>query len=66
MGDIFGDDLVGGLIGASYSAAQDIANDSFTSALDGFTQIADGLDAMAQLYDVTEQANTEPIRSNQV
>lgn len=59
MGDIFGDDMVGGLIGASYSAAQQIAGDSFTGALGGFAQIADGLHAMADLYDTTEQANTD-------
>jgi uncharacterized protein YukE len=59
MQDIFGDDMVGGLIGASYGAAQQIAGDSFSSALDGFAQIADGLHAMADLYDTTEQANAD-------
>jgi hypothetical protein len=59
MGDIFGDDMVGGLIGASYSAAQQIAGDSFSSALGGFARIADGLHAMADLYDTTEHANTD-------
>ena len=59
LGDIFGDDMVGGLIGASYGAAQQIAGDSFSSALDGFTQIADGLHAMADLYDTAERATTD-------
>lgn len=66
MGDIFGDDMVGGLIGASYSAAEGIANDSFSSALDGFSQIADGLAAMADLYDTTEQGNTETVSNTGV
>lgn len=63
MGDIFGDDMVGGLIGASYSVAQDIAGGSFASALEGFTRITDGLKAMADLYDTIEQANTDTFRS---
>lgn len=66
MGDIFGDDMVGGLIGGSYSAAQEIAGKSFTTALQGFAQISDGLNSMADMYDTTEQANTETIKSNQV
>ena len=65
MGDIFGDDMVGGLIGASYSAAEGIASDSFSSALDGFGQIADGLGAMADLYDTTEQANTDTVTATE-
>ncbi|MGW5360234.1 hypothetical protein [Actinopolymorpha pittospori] len=32
MGDIFGDDLVGGLIGAAYGAIYALADGSFTSA----------------------------------
>jgi uncharacterized protein YukE len=63
MGDIFGDDMVGGLIGASYGAAQEIASDSFTSAMDGFSQIAEDLNAMADLYDDTEQVNADNIDS---
>ncbi len=55
MGDIFGDDMVGGLIGASYGAASDIADDSFTSTSKGYQKIADGLGAMADMYDDTEQ-----------
>lgn len=65
MGDIFGDDMVGGLIGASYSAAEGIANDSFSTALDGFGQIADGLGAMADLYDTTEQDNTDTVTATE-
>ena len=59
MGDIFGDDMVGGLIGASYMAATDIADDSFSSTVDGYWQVVDGLDAMAEMYDDTEQENAE-------
>jgi hypothetical protein len=65
MGDIFGDDMVGGLVGASYGAAEEIANDSFSSALDGFAQIADGLSAMADLYDSTEQDNTGTVQATE-
>lgn len=61
MGDIFGDDMVGGLIGASYGAAVEIATDSFDSALDGFAEISDGLSAMADQYDTTEQDNVETV-----
>lgn len=63
MGDIFGDDMVGGLIGASYAGAQEVADDSFTSATDGFGEVADGLGAMADMYDETEQANTDDFTS---
>lgn len=57
MGDIFGDDMVGGLIGASYAAAQDIANRSYGSVVKGFGGFADGLATMAERYDRTEQVN---------
>jgi hypothetical protein len=38
---IFGDDMVGGLIGASYAAAQDIATRSYSSVVKGLGGFAD-------------------------
>ena len=62
-GDIFGDDMVGGLIGASYNGALDVADESFTAAVDGFGEVADGLSSMADMYDDTEQGNTDDLSS---
>jgi hypothetical protein len=59
MGDIFGDDAVGGLIGASYTAAQDIADRSYLSVLRGFAAFAQGLAVMADTYDGAEATNTD-------
>jgi hypothetical protein len=43
MGDIFGDDAVGGLIGASYQAAHQIADKCFASVAKGFGGFGTGL-----------------------
>ena len=59
MGDPFGDDMVGGLIGASYSAAQEAADETYQSAAGHLQDFGAGLGAMADVYDVTEQANTK-------
>jgi uncharacterized protein YukE len=58
MGDPFGDDMVGGLIGASYSAAQEAAGETYQSAAGHLQDFGAGLGTMADLYDETEQANT--------
>jgi hypothetical protein len=57
MGDIFGDDPVGGLIGASYGAAQQVADDSLNSVVNGLSNAGRGLLRMADSYDQTEQTN---------
>jgi hypothetical protein len=43
MGDIFGDDAVGGLIGASYQAAHQIADECFVSVAESFDDFGTGL-----------------------
>jgi hypothetical protein len=58
-GDIFGDDAVGGLIGMSYQAAEDIAGRSYESVISAFAGYGDGLYAMADQYDSTEQNATD-------
>lgn len=59
MGEMFGDDMVSSLIGASYQAAHGMAQDSYTSAADGLADFGDGLVAMADVYDKVEDATTE-------
>lgn len=56
MGDIFGDDDVGGLIGMSYQAAHDIAAENMTSVIEALGGFGEGLDAMATTYDENESA----------
>jgi hypothetical protein len=62
-GDIFGDDPIGGLIGASYQAAQQIAHDSYTSVADNLSGFGDGLHAMADDYENTDQGSSDDIGS---
>lgn len=62
MGDIFGDDDVGSLIATTYQAAQQIAEESYGSAAEGFGEFAGGLTEMADTYEQTEQATTEGVQ----
>jgi uncharacterized protein YukE len=55
MGDIFGDDQVGGLIGASYGAAHEIADSCFTSVADAFDGFGTGLSRCADNHERTDQ-----------
>ncbi|MFG1880557.1 type VII secretion target [Micromonospora sp. NPDC049102] len=57
MGDIFGDDDVGALIGMSYQAAEEIAAECLGSVVDGLRGFGDGLGVMADQYDLVEQDN---------
>ncbi|MEV4656931.1 WXG100 family type VII secretion target [Micromonospora sp. NPDC049301] len=57
MGDIFGGDDVGGLIGASYHAAQQIAEQSVMSVVAAFAGFGDGLAGMGAAYDEVEARN---------
>lgn len=57
MGDIFGDDDVGGLIGLSYQVAQEIAAECLGSVVDGLRGFGSGLQSMAEQYDLVEQDN---------
>jgi uncharacterized protein YukE len=61
MGDIFGDDMVSSLIATSYQAAQEIANDSYTSVAEGLQDFAGGLDAMAATYENAERRTTDDV-----
>lgn len=54
----FGNDIVSSLIGASYSAAQDMAHDSYSSAMKGFANFGKALgEPMARTFDEIEQDN---------
>lgn len=57
MGDIFGDDDVGGLIGMSYQVAEEIAAECLRSVIEGLRGFGAGLDVMAERYDLAEQDN---------
>ncbi|GIF14191.1 WXG100 family type VII secretion target [Actinoplanes teichomyceticus] len=55
LGDIFGDDVVGGLIGASYQAAHDIADSCFVSVVEAFEGFGTGLEEAADNHAANEQ-----------
>lgn len=55
MGDIFGDDMVGGLIAASYQAAHEIASSHYGSVVESLRGFHEGLSVVAEGYDRVEQ-----------
>ena len=55
MGDVFGDDLVGGLIGAAYAAIFELANETFTSASDDFNAFGERLGLVGDNNEENEQ-----------
>jgi hypothetical protein len=55
MGELFGDDMVGSLIGMSYQIAEQMADESFSSAIEELQFFGEGLGVMADMYDMTEQ-----------
>lgn len=55
MGELFGDDLVSSLIGTSYQIAQQMAEESYGSAIAELQFFGEGLVVMADTYDGTEQ-----------
>jgi hypothetical protein len=57
-GDIFGDDMVGGLIGASYQVAHQIAGEAYLSVVKAFAEFGQGLAAMADSYQVTDESSS--------
>jgi hypothetical protein len=57
MGDIFGDDDVGSLIGMSYQAAHEIADGAYTDVAEGLADFGEGLTTMADSFDDIEQGN---------
>jgi hypothetical protein len=62
MGDIFGDDDVGSLIGTTYQAAQQIAAESYGSAAKGFGNFGGGLRKMADDFEQSEQDTSEAVQ----
>jgi hypothetical protein len=61
MGDIFGDDDVGSLIGTTYQVAQQIAAESYQSAAQGFGYFGGGLRQMADDFEQSEQETGEAV-----
>jgi hypothetical protein len=61
MGDIFGDDDVGSLIGMTYQVAQQIAAESYQSAAQGFGNFGGGLRQMADDFERSEQETGEAV-----
>src|SRR5882724_10892670 len=55
MGELFGDDMVGSLIGMSYQIAQEMADESFSSAIEELGFYGEGLHVMADSYEYTER-----------
>ncbi|BBH70838.1 hypothetical protein ACTI_75230 [Actinoplanes sp. OR16] len=60
-GDIFGADPIGGLIGASYHAALDIADTSYTSVTVDLRGFADVLNGIADDVEQTDQSSAADI-----
>ena len=63
MGPLFGNDPIGGLIGAGYQAAQGVAERSLGSVVQAFAGFGSGLSRMADRYDGVEQGNSEGMQS---
>lgn len=61
MGDIFGDDMVGGLIGASHGAAFGIVDDSIVKAVEVLQGSSGNLAIMAAAYDKAEYENISTV-----
>jgi len=59
MGDMFGDDMVSSLIQMTYQIAQEMADESYTSAGEQLKYLGEGLNVMADIYDKTEDATTQ-------
>jgi uncharacterized protein YukE len=57
MGDIFGTDQVGSLIGRSYAAAEVIGDSCFSTMVDAMLNIADALEEMVSNYEDVETQN---------
>jgi hypothetical protein len=61
MGDIFGDDDVGSLIGMTYRVAQQLSAQSQRSAARGFDNFGTGLHTMADDFERSEQHAQEAV-----
>jgi hypothetical protein len=54
VGDPWGTDMLGSLIGGGYVAIEELALQTYDSVVEGFDTVAEGLTAMAASYDETE------------
>ena len=61
MGDIFGSDPIGGLIGASYRAAHTIAERSYESVVASLGSFDRGLHALADSFDTMATAQVDRV-----
>ncbi|MGW0229973.1 hypothetical protein ACWDWO_16790 [Actinopolymorpha singaporensis] len=61
MGDIFGDDMVGGLIGMAYGAVFALADESFTGSHDDIIEFGERLKYAGDNDERTEQGNAEAL-----
>lgn len=59
MGDIFGDDDVGGLIGMAYNAVFSLADEAFTSAADDFNAFGDALNKVGDRHEEAEKTHAD-------
>jgi hypothetical protein len=62
MGDIFGSDPIGGLIGTSYHAAHQIAERSYESVVSSLASFNRGLHAAADTFDRNKAAQVDRVR----
>jgi Excreted virulence factor EspC, type VII ESX diderm len=58
----FGTDVVASLIGASYQAAHQMAQKTYGSAAQAFSNFGAAIAAMGGVYDKTEQTNTDNVK----
>jgi hypothetical protein len=54
VGDPWGSDMLGSLIGGGYVAIEELALKTYDSVVEGFDAVAEGLTSMAASYDETE------------
>lgn len=59
MGDPFGDDMVGGLIGAAYQAVMQVADESFVTGAMDFLGFGDGLNTAGEVHSANEDAGVQ-------
>lgn len=63
VGDPWGQDTLGMLIGGGYVAVEQLAVKTYSSVVDGLDGFADGLDDMASQYSTNESATVTDINS---
>lgn len=63
MGQPWGGDDIGMLIGMSYTAVEATADESYTGAADDLTRYAEKLEAVADNHEKAEQQNVAEVKS---